>query len=161
MDTSPFPFLFSLFLKYFWLIAIAFTFINLPIMKARADKYIQEDPSLEDGYNSLLRGFMVYTNLPWVAMGMGMIFGDFDTVFDILFGLRSGNPFVWLFYATVIGLWILLFAWVYFWGGAEMLANHPGFTSHLKQSPTAVKIKIALSAAGGIDVLYAISNMNW
>ncbi len=161
MDAPQFSFPFSFFMKYFWLIAIAFTFINAAIIKARTNKYIEEDPSLEDGYNTLLRGFVLYYNLPWVAMGIGMIFGNFNSVFDLLFGLHSGNFFVLLFFATVVGLWILLFLWVYFGGGADMLASHPGFTGIIKQSPTAIKIRVAITLAGGVFALYMLSNWNW
>jgi hypothetical protein len=161
MNVSNLPFPFSFVMKYFWLVAIVFTFINALLIKARANRFIENDPSLEDEYNALIRGFVLYTNLPWIVMGIGMIFGKFNSVFDILMGIRSGNPYVLLFYAMLIILWVLLFFWVFFRGGAETLATHPGFWNIPNLSPVKIKTKVVLMLAGGIFGVFMLSTMSW
>ena len=150
MDTSQMFDLFSLLFKHAWLLFIAITCLNAIILKTRSKKYIERNSSLEEGYNKLFWGYLFYMNLPWVALGIGMVFGKFNSVFDILFGIRGGNPFALLFLGTVIVLWVLTVRWIYFRGGAEFLVEHPGVFTTDPKSPNVVKMTVALMLAGGV-----------
>jgi hypothetical protein len=159
METPELPFPFSLFLKYFWLLAIGATCFNAYILKVRSQKYIQADPSLEDDYDKLFRGYIVYLNIPWVVMGIGIMFGNIPTVFDFLSAGRSSNIFIMLFWGSIILLWGLLFIWTYFLGCAEFLIAHPGLLRGNIKSPLLIKFYVATSVVGGIYLLYFLWNM--
>ena len=51
-----------------------------------------------------IRGWLVYGNLPWVVMGLGILFGGVPTIFHY-FNPRNG-PVVLIWYGTVIALWV-------------------------------------------------------
>jgi hypothetical protein len=161
MNNPEFPFLFSLIFKHGWLLFVGVTVINAFILKSRSKKYIEQNPSLEEGYEKLFRGYLIYMNLPWAALGIGMIFGGFNSLFDIMFGFRNGNIFTLLFFGTVIALWILSIIWIYFLKGAEFLVDHPGALNSNVQSPLKIKLVFALMLAGGIYALISMANMNW
>lgn len=159
MEIPELPFPFSLFLRYFWLLAIAGTFLNAYILKMRFQKYIIEDPSREVGYEKLFRGYLVYLNIPWVVMGIGIVFGKISTIFDFFYGLRGFNPFIILFWISIILLWALLLVWIYFLGGAEFLIAHPGLLRGNIKSSKLIKIYVALLFVGSIGALFFLWNM--
>ncbi|MEO1048986.1 MAG: hypothetical protein AAFX87_00055 [Bacteroidota bacterium] len=113
-------------IKYFWVLFIATTVINAFILRARSKKYTAEKPQLKEGYNKLFKGFIIYTNIPWVIMMIGDLTGSTQNVFEYL-NPRSLNPVVLLFHLSLIILWFLLVRWIYFKRGAEFLEKHPGF----------------------------------
>ncbi len=150
MDTSELPFPFSLLFQHTWLLFIIVTCINAFSLKFQSKKYVEQNPSLEDDYEKIFRGYLFYLNIPWVIMGIGMIFGDFKSIFDFLFGIRSGNPFILLFFGSVIALWVIAVVWIYFQGGAEFLIEHPSILRTMTKSPIEIKIYVALMLLGGI-----------
>jgi hypothetical protein len=148
--------LFAFISKYFWLVAIAVTAGNLFLFKRRARKYIEENPDLEKGYASLLRGYLLWMNIPWLIMGLGCTAGGVPTVLHY-FRPRDGNPFVLTWFGSVLALWIIGTHWLFFKGGAEMLARHPGmlefsygFKGRDLANPTWIKGLWLLTVAGGI-----------
>src|SRR5687767_7109111 len=146
IDSSEFPFPFSLIFKYFWLLAILAPFVYIPLFKMKANPYIKEDPSLEDGYNKLIIGIILSTILPWVVIGIGMIFGKYDTFFDIMFGLRDWTPFSILFFGAIIAEAVLYFIWVWFRGGSEFLIKYHGILN-MPRSSAQIKIMAAAMVA--------------
>jgi hypothetical protein len=114
MTNTEFPFPFSLLFKHVWVLFIGVTLINAFALKFRSKKYIDQNPSLEEGYEKLFRGYIFYMNLPWVVLGIGMLIGNFNSVFDVMFGFRNRNIFTFMFFGTVIILWILSIVWIYF-----------------------------------------------
>ena len=156
MDASELPFPFSFLFKHAWLLFIIVTCINAYYLKFHSKKNIEQNPFLEDGYEKIFRGYLIYLNIPWVMMGIGMIFGDFRSVFDFLFGVRSGNPFILLFFGSVLALWILTVVWIYFQGGAEFLIQHPGAIRTMTKSPIEIKIYVALMLLGGVFALVGL-----
>ena len=117
--------LFDLISKYFWLIMIAVTAINLVMFRKRAQKYIEEKPELKDGYETLFRGYLFWMNIPWVVMGIGCTLGGVPSVWHF-FEPRDGNPYVLAWFASVFFLCAFGTFWLFFRGGAETLARHPG-----------------------------------
>ena len=161
MNSPEFPFPFSLIFKHVWVLFIGVTLVNAFVLKFQSKKYIEQNPALEEGCEKLFRGYMFYMNLPWVVLGIGMILGGFDSVFDLLFGFRNGNIFTLLFFGTVIFLWILGIVWIYFLKGAEFLVEYPGALNSNVKSPLMIKIWFALSLTGGILGLIFMLNMGW
>jgi hypothetical protein len=137
--------------RHTWILFIAVTCANAAIWWNRGKKEIARQPELEAGYRSMIRGWLIYGNLPWVVMGTGIVLGDVPSV-SHYFDPRNG-PFVVAFYVTVVGLWILTAYWVFFKGGAEALIRHPGLLNLPSQSPAAVKAMVVLTLASGFAAL--------
>jgi hypothetical protein len=113
---------FALVSRYFWLIAIMVTGINGLIFRKKARKYVEEDPQLEEGYAALLRGYMVWMNIPWVVMGIGCTGGGVPSLWHY-FRPRDANPYVLAWFGSVFLLWVLGTFWLFFRNGAEKLAS--------------------------------------
>ena len=140
---------FSAISKWFWAAGIAVTCANAAIFRVRARKRIQEAPELEDGYRKIIKGFVIWGNIPWLVMGIGCTVGGVPTLFHY-FRPRDGNPFVLAFFASVFLVWFLGTFWLFFRNGAEMLVRHPGLFNHDFRSPTMVKLLWCLCLAGGV-----------
>ena len=82
------------------------------------------NPALVPGYRRLIRAWLIYCNLPWLVMGLGIVLGGVPSVRHYL--RPRGDPYVILFYLSVIADWIWIYRWLFFRGGAEELAAHPG-----------------------------------
>ena len=158
MTDLELPFPFSLIFEYFWLLTIVFAIISIPIFKARVNQYIQQDPSLEGGYNKLILGYVLFIIIPWLVMGVGILFGKLDTFFDVIYGLRTWEPFSVLFFGTIIALMILACIWVWFWGGAEFLVKHHGILNRAEESTTLIKIRFAVIMAASIMAPFLFLN---
>src|SRR5215471_8013343 len=77
---------------------------NAVVWRWRARKHISANPALAAGYERLIRGWLVYGNLPWGVMGLGILFGGVPTMFHY-FNPRNG-PVVLLWYGVVVPLWL-------------------------------------------------------
>jgi hypothetical protein len=141
--------LFSLLTKWFWAVSIIVTLLNTAIFRSRASRQIQANPKLQEGYRTLIKGFVFWGNLPWVIMGVGCVFGEVPSVFHF-FRPRDGNPFVLAFFASVFLEWILGTYWLVYRGGAQMLVTHPGLFNLDLKTPRMVVLFWFLSLAGGI-----------
>jgi hypothetical protein len=134
--------------QHAWVLFIVVTCANGAIWWSRGKKEMAEHPELEEGYRSLIRGWLLYGNLPWVVMGVGIVFGGVPSVFHY-FDPRNG-PYVIAWYVTVVALWIVTAYWVFVRDGAEALIRHPGLLNLPTQEPWAVKALLVLMLAGGI-----------
>jgi hypothetical protein len=132
-----------------WVLFILITVFNSFYLKARSQKIIAEKPDLQEGYDQLFKGYLTYLNIPWVVMGIGVLFGGVPGVFGF-FNPRDGNIFVLAFHATVVILWILSIWWIYFKGGAEFLVKYPGVFNQDIKSPILLKVLFAVMLIGGI-----------
>ncbi|MBC7765053.1 MAG: hypothetical protein H7Y41_01105 [Hyphomonadaceae bacterium] len=135
---------------------IAVTYFNIVIMKGKVRKYIIEQPALEPGYDKIFKIIALYGNIPWAIMGIGTLLGFTNSMFDY-FTPRLLNPFVLLFHASIIILYIKSIKGMYFGGGAEFLARHPGifeqsgvFKGKKSISAKGIKIWFGIMLAGGI-----------
>jgi hypothetical protein len=88
---GPAPFIVLLF-RYFWLVFIVVTCANAAMWWRRAQAVIAQHPERRESYRRLVLGFVVWGNLPWVVMGLGIVIGGVPTVFHY-FNPRNG-PFV-------------------------------------------------------------------
>jgi hypothetical protein len=132
-----------------WVLFILITVFNSFYLKARSQKIIAEKTDLQEGYDQLFKGYLTYLNIPWVVMGIGVLFGGVPGVFGF-FNPRDGNIFVLAFHATVVILWILSIWWIYFKGGAEFLVKYPGVFNQDIKSPILLKVLFAVMLIGGI-----------
>ena len=134
--------------KVFWLIAIAVTCANAYILYSRSKAEVARNPELKEGYDNLLKGFLISMNLPWLVMGIGILVGGVQTVYDYS-DPRAGNPYVIAFHSTIFILWALSVLWIYVGNGAEFLVKHPGWMNYNIKSPLTLKLLLALFFFGG------------
>ncbi|MDS4020830.1 MAG: hypothetical protein RKR03_10065 [Candidatus Competibacter sp.] len=116
----------SILLKYFWLIPIIVTGINGAIFWKRAQKHINENPELKEGYEKLFHGYLVWINIPWVVMGIGCTIGGIPSV-EYYLRPQDGNPYVLLWFATLFLLIVFASFWLFFRDGADKLVRYPVF----------------------------------
>ena len=130
-------------------------------MKLSVRKYIKLQPELESGYNSFIKGFITIGNLPWIIMGIGILSGTVNSLFEF-FTPALLNPVVLLFHGVIIAIWIYTFRLVYYGNGAEFIENHPGIIKFNGMSgrvhPTAKQVKrfFPIALIGGIIAMTAM-----
>lgn len=151
--------LFGLLSKYFWIMFIVVTFANAIIIKIRAKKNIERDPSLKLGYDTIFKGMITWGNIPWIVMGTGILTGNVPTIWHF-FRPQDGNPFVIIFFISIFTIWLLGTYWLFVKNGAEMLVKHPGIFRSDFSSHNMVKFFWLLSLAGGIAGVIMMFTMN-
>lgn len=145
----------ELIFRHAWFLFILVTFANYFIIKADAQKHIEQNPSLKTGYHKVLNATLIFGNIPWLIMALGDLTQQTNNVFDY-FNPKSYNPFVLAFHGYLVIIWILSFRWVYFKNGAEFLVQHPGlvrvkgFGNSVSPTPALIKFFFALALLGGI-----------
>jgi hypothetical protein len=138
----------ALIVRHSWLLFIAVTCANGAAWWIRGKKEMALHPELAPGYRSLIRGWVVYGNIPWVVMGMGILFGGVPSAFDYL-NPRNG-PFVVAWYVSVVALWVATAHWIFLRGGAEAMVRHPGLLNQPAPQASAIKGVVALALLGGV-----------
>lgn len=145
--------------QYFWAIMIVAMIAFAISWRAHSRPHIAADPELAEGYHKLIRGFLFWGNLPWVALGITSVCGGVS-LFDFLdpqSRFEWSNPWIMSFVITVIVLWALLLMWVFLRGGAEALVRHPGWSGNISMdSPWKIKVMTLLMVAGGVAGLTLI-----
>ena len=139
----------------FWLLFILSSVFNAFYLKIRSKKFIEQQPELQEGYDKLFKGELIYLNIPWVVAGIGTVFGGVPGFFSF-FKPRDGNPFVLAFHVSIIILWILTIWWIYFQDGAEFLVKHPGVFNYDFKSPALVKVFFGVTLACGIAAMISM-----
>lgn len=134
---------------YAWILFILVTILNAGILRVRSNRIVSEHPELKDGYDRLFKGCLLFLNIPWVVIGIGMIVGGVPSTFSF-FAPRRGNLLVIAFHVSAVILWLLGIWWLYFKGGAEFLVKYRGVFNRDIQSPLLVKSLFGLSLLGGI-----------
>ena len=137
--------------RYFWLIALAVSLVNAVWVWMRSRAEVARDPDLGAGYAKLVIGYLTVANLPWFVMGYGIVIGGVPSLW-YYFRPQDGDPYVLMWFASILVLWALGTAWVYAWGGAEMLARHPATFNFRAYASSARFIKAiwAIGLIGGI-----------
>jgi hypothetical protein len=117
--------------------------------RARAE--IARNPSLEPGYRRLILGCLIYGNIPYLILGAGIE----------LFPALPFLPFLIACFATVLIYLILGSYWVFFGGGAEDLARHPGFWRPGSRDPEVVKLGVMFFLVLGITAIIVLVTVWW
>ena len=150
---------FELIAKYFWILFILMTFLNVYLMKKRVAPYIAKNPSLEMGYNKIFKALSTWGNLPWVVMGYGIITNNVPTMFHY-FRPQDQNPYVLAWFASMFLIYLLLIHWVFFKNGAERLIKHRGVFNQDFTSTIWVKIMTLLMMVSGVVATVAMYYMD-
>lgn len=111
--------------RYFWAIII----VSQAALARRQWKTISErhlhDPEFIAGYRRLFRGFLFWTNIPWVLMGFLILTGKVEDVF-VFVRPEAMDIWIFLWLASLIFILLLGSLWIFLRRGAETLASHPG-----------------------------------
>lgn len=134
---------------YFWILGMLAVVMGTIYLRNSWKKIVEVQPELRKGYDQLLLGYLVFFNIPWIVMGIGMIFGGIPSSLSF-FKPRNGSIFILAFYISIVLLWILGAWWLYFKGGAEFLIEHPGSMNSTFNSPKQVKFFYAVTLVFGI-----------
>jgi hypothetical protein len=110
-------------LKYFWLVLIAVNCLSTLIFSFIARSPLRERPELYDGYWRLIRGMLLFFNLPFLVMGIGIV-SDYVPTMNGYLSWRVSNPFVLAFYTSIFFELLLGFYWIFFAQGAEFIVKH-------------------------------------
>src|SRR5512143_3953395 len=115
--------------RNFWVFFILGSVFNALYLRIRSKRFIEKQPELQEGFDRLIAGELIYLNIPWVVAGIGIVFGGVPGFLSYLTP-RHGNLFVLAFHATIIVLWVFAFWWIYFRGGAEFLVKYSGMVNY-------------------------------
>jgi hypothetical protein len=92
---SPFAF------RYLWVFFLLMGLVNCFLGWRSLLTHIQNNEALKSKYRALFIQYAIWTNLPWVVMGAGILLGKTAGVLDYLVP-SSGN-------STVVLWWVLFF----------------------------------------------------
>lgn len=109
--------------NYFWLVLIAANCINTLLFSITARPRLREKPELYNGYRRIIFGTVVFFNIPFVIMGIGLLTGNVSGM-DHYSRLEFNNLFVTIFHVSIIVLILLGFYWIFFAKGAEFVVKH-------------------------------------
>jgi hypothetical protein len=118
-------------LRHLWLMFVIITFVNAAIWWSRGHPEIANNPALKWGYVRLIRGYLIFGNIPWLILG---------AAFELPSAFRG--PLLIAFAVTIVVYWIAAFYWLAFAGGAEELAAHPGILRGAVRDPRTVKAQV-------------------
>ena len=145
--------MFELIARYFWLICIAITCLNAFIWWHRSQPELAKTPHLAASYRRLILGWVIFGNIPWLVMGVGILFGGVPGFFHYL--NANNGPFVIAWYVSMVALWLLGAWWLFARRGAEQIVEHRALLRVPVEKPEHVKAWFLASVALGTVVLCA------
>jgi len=151
--------LFKIFGKWFWALCILTTFVNGAVFRFRAQKHIKLNPELGEGYNKIIKGFVIWCSIPWIVMGIGCTVGGVPSVW-YYFNPKAGNLYVLAFFASVFLIWVLGSYWILFKGGALDLVKYSGILNYDIKNPTILKLIWIICVLGGIVAVLMMFTQN-
>ena len=146
-------------LKYIWVAFIAVTSMNAIVWWSRGKSHRTRDPRLTPGYRSLVKGFLIWGNIPWIVMATGMIFGGIPSVFSYLHP-REGKLFVTAFFVSIFLVWIAGTYWLFLADGASKVVRHPGLLQPNISSPAIIKLLWVACVTAGIVATWMVYQGN-
>jgi len=145
--------------RWFWALMILVSLINLVAMRSRTDKLAQGDPQKKKMYTKILNVSYGSSIITFLVMGIGILIGGVPTMFHF-FRPQDGNPFVLALLALIVVFWSLNFYWVFFRGGAQILAEHPGAVTKW-ENPLLIKLSALLMLVGGIVGIFMMFRIDF
>jgi len=140
--TFPFshtPFAF----KYLWIFFLAMGLVNCFLGWRSLLTHIENNEVLKTKYRHLFIQYVIWTNLPWVVMGVGILLGKTQGVLDYLVP-SSGNLTVVIWWGLFFLMNFILAGWIFFAGGAETLEKYPGLPTVLSGSTAKIKVVVSV-----------------
>jgi hypothetical protein len=145
-------------LKHFGLICLIWTILVSGLQKLYSLSKVKKYPELKEGYQKIILGFLIFMGLPWLIIAIGELVYGFSGVL-ILFSLKDGNLFSWLFYIVLFCEYLFLIVWVWFLGGGEYLHKYQLMSYNFSSSIIA-QVFVTLTILGGTIALTALISLN-
>jgi len=146
-------------LKHVWVAFIAVTCINAIVWWSRGEPHRIRDPQLTPGYQTLIKGFLIWGNIPWVVMAVGILYGGVPSAISF-FSPREGNLFVMAFFASIFLVWIAGTYWLFLADGASKMVRYPGLLQPNISSPTILKLFWLTGVAAGVAATWMMYQGN-
>lgn len=117
------PDFYSLFLKYFWFVGVAFGLLNFFNLRNRIQQAVAKNLALQDGASAIVSGCLFFLTVPYLALGILQTLGGYDTALFFYYAPLT-DPIVWLAYAVPLLCTLFLSYWVLQRGGAEKMVAY-------------------------------------
>ncbi len=141
--------------KYFWLLGIAVTGINALAIELSCRRHIRQHPELRLAYSRVMCGMLVWWNLPWVVMGIGIMLGRVPTLWHYFFEIR-GNVFVLAWWVSVFAMAIVSSRWAFSHDAAQLCSRLSRLCKWPLLHATGIGVFILVALAGGLVLFTAI-----
>lgn len=151
-------FQFQLFARYFLAIAIGMSLINYAIGRRRLVSESGLSEIRRNDAQSLFGRLCLFSNVPWLVMGWGVLFGGVPSVFSY-FRPQDHNPYVTYWYGSLLLLAVVGALWVLLGNGARRIRELQQlgvFGARQKNSATSEWAIKLLAALGPVFVLFWI-----
>jgi hypothetical protein len=148
--------IFQFICRFFWAICIGMSFFLFRASKEVREQAIRDrDFGLE--HRKLRNKILIWTNIPWVIMGIGLLSGAVPSVWHF-YRPRDLNPVVLAFLGFTVIFWLVSIWWT-FKGGAEKITEHDLIAFYVlgkrkKLSPGQFKAIVIVCILGGLIGLY-------
>ena len=151
-------FQFQLFARYFLAIAIGMSLINYAIGRRRLVSESGLSEIRRNDAQSLFGRLCLFSNVAWLVMGWGVLFGGVPSVFSY-FRPQDHNPYVTYWYGSLLLLAVVGALWVLLGNGARRIRELQQlgvFGARQKNSATSEWAIKLLAALGPVFVLFWI-----
>jgi hypothetical protein len=148
----------QLFARYFWAIAIGMSLINYAIGRRRLVSESGLSEIRRNDAQSLFGRLCLFSNVAWLVMGWGVLFGGVPSVFSY-FRPQDHNPYVTYWYGSLLLLAVVGALWVLLGNGARRIRELQQlgvFGARQKNSATSEWAIKLLAALGPVFVLFWI-----
>jgi hypothetical protein len=125
--------------RYVWVFFLLMGFTNTYLGWRSLLTHIKDNEALKSKYRLIFTQYAIWTNLPWVVMGAGILSGEANGVLDYLVP-SSGNLTVAIWWGLFFFMNYALVVWIFFAGGAEKLEQYPGLPTILSGSAASIRI---------------------
>ena len=128
------------------------SFINAAVYYGRARRHVISEPELAASYGTLIKGYLAWTNIPWVVMGLVVLSGGADNVFDFL-SPRERGAGVMIWYVSAGMVWLAMACWILFFDGDVALSKHKAFFgAYFPRSPYMIRLYAIFMILVGVIV---------
>lgn len=145
--------------NHFGLICFVLAFFLAGLQKLYSLARVKKNPELAEGYPKIILGYLIFMGLPWLIFAIGELVYGFSSVF-LIFMLKDGNLFSWLFFVILFCEYVFLIIWVWFRGGGDYLYKYR-LLFYKFSSPLAAKLFITLTVLGGTVAMALLISMNF
>ena len=84
--------------NHFWVMFIVVTIANGLIWRSKSKKYVAEKPERREGYDKLIKAWLIYGNIPWAIMGIGMLTGMTKSLNEFFNPIQMNSIVIVFFY---------------------------------------------------------------
>jgi len=135
--------------RYFWLMAIPVTAANGLYFWIKGSAAAGDDADRREALRRFVVVFVVWSVLPWLWMGAGIMAGGAETVMSY-FHPTSGGIWVWSWHGLMILLVLVAAGWVFVGKGAAWIAENHELFQRMPNEPWLVRGVVGLMVVGTV-----------